>query len=332
MTTTATCRVPGTLENGVLFGEDGQLFLADGGHDVLNFALRKRSVSEESISHFIGNLLFRRQFIEKRGVSYTHLIFPDKQSVMTEDFPYPDPACLGETYLEAAPAVADLILYPRDLLRSAPSAVFQKTDTHLNDLGTALVAGCVLDRIFGRSHASEIEAVIKQINVPMEWVGDLGRRFTPHLSEIRQTYQTATPIRWFHNELSGGNNGLVDVVFNEAACYQKRLLIFGDSFGRELARFLSLFIKEVVFLRTPFFHPEMFEQIGPDIVVSDNIERYFSFCASDDTRPPFLMYPFVNGGSYSPTKEFAKALSAVISYPRKPYHDFLAEIGQSRPA
>jgi hypothetical protein len=157
----------------------------------------------------------------------------------------------------------------------------------------------------------------------VDWAGDLGSRFTPPLSEKRHLLRKTWPHRWFHNDLKGGNNGIVDILFGTRAVYQKRLLVFGDSFSRDLCSLLSYFFQEVVFLRTPFFHDEMFNQIKPDLVLTSNVERYLSFCESDERRPPFLLYPHLGGIEYTPDKPFAEALSAVLSYGRAPYYDFL---------
>jgi len=319
-------KTPGSIENGVLFGEEGQLFLASGGHAVIDFALGKRKVSPESISVFSENLLSRGDCAQRHCVPYVHVIFPDKQSVLTKLFPLGEPVCLGDVYLQGASEVANSVLYPRDLLRELGPASFQQTDTHLSDLGTAAVACSLLDRLFKVSHATDFRNIVDAINVPQKWVGDLGRRFVPELSEIRLTFPRGRSIKWFNNNVSGGNNGIVDLTFNAEARYDKRLLIFGDSFGRELARFLVHFIREVIFLRTPFFHHEMFDQISPDLVVTENVERYLSSCSSDELRPSFLLYPFLGDGQCAPNKEFAKAFSAVLSFPRKPYWDFRTSI------
>ena len=41
---------------------------------------------------------------------------------------------------------------------------------------------------------------------------------------------------------------------------ENRLLLFGDSFGRHCLAALSLFFREILFIRTRFFHPEIVAQ------------------------------------------------------------------------
>jgi hypothetical protein len=315
----------GSIENGVLFGRDGQLFLADGGHAVLEFALGRRAVDRDSIETFWTNVGSRSVVAAKLGIPYVHIIFPDKQSVLVDQFPFGQPVCLGEIYLKDQ--AADTVFYPRDRLRDLGVSAFQRTDTHLTDLGTATVARHVLDRLFGRSHVVEFGTIVDGINVPQEWFGDLGRRFTPELGETRLTFRGHRSVKWYNNDLQGANNGRVDLTFNTRAMYDKRLLIFGDSFGRELARFLGLFISEIVFLRTPFLHAEMLAQVSPDLLITENVERYLSSCSSDENCPSFLLYPFLGSGQYAPTREFAEVLSGILSYPREPYKRLRSSLG-----
>jgi hypothetical protein len=72
-----------------------------------------------------------------------HIIFPDKQTVLTQKFFLPNPLSLGNLYLERVPEnqnrLRDKILFPRDRLQNLSSRTFLATDTHLTDFGTIVV-------------------------------------------------------------------------------------------------------------------------------------------------------------------------------------------------
>ena len=89
---------------------------------------------------------------------------------------------------------------------------------------------------------------------------------------------------------------------------------------------LQFWYAEVIFFRTGYFHEELAEQYRPDILITENVERYMGFCLSDKDRPQFLLYPYLNEKKYEPSKVFTEALSAVLSYPRKPYVDFVTKL------
>jgi tetratricopeptide (TPR) repeat protein len=315
------------VENGVLIGHNNTLFLAEGGHAVLDFATGRRTVPEESYGNFLRNLVQRHRAATSEGAKFQHVIFPDKHSVCTEDFPIEDPILLGVRYLERFPALAHYICYPRDELRQATRPSFMRTDTHVTDYGTILVCAEIVRRLVGEPQTTHVSSLIAGTNIEADWSGDLGSKLTPPHSETRTQNPMKWLRNWYHNNLTGGNNGIIDIYFNNDSVHDKRLVWFGDSFGRSACQFMAYFFREVTFFRTPFFHPEIFDQIRPDYLVTQNAERYLNFVHSDEMRPAFFMYPHLSNLAYQPGAEFAAAMSAVLSYGRKPYVEFLAKIG-----
>lgn len=315
------------LENGVLVGRNNVLFLAEGGHAVLEFASGRRQVSDESYNNFLRNLVQRHRAVTSAGAEFLHVIFPDKHSVCTEDFPVENPTLLGEEYLRRFPGISHYICYPRELLRQANQPTFLLTDTHLNDFGTILASSFIVERLVKEPQTARANRLIADIGVEVEYSGDLGNKITPPRFEKQMKSPMKWARKWYHNNMQGGNNGITDILFNNEPVYNKRLVWFGDSFGRSACQIMSYFFKETVFFRTPFFHPELFEQIRPDYVVTQNVERYLNSVPVDELRAAFFMYPYLNNQTYEPGVEFAKAMSAVLSFGRKPYHDFLSEIG-----
>ena len=61
-------RPAGHIENGVMFGSDGYLFLLDGGHHVFDLLLGLRKVAEQSYANFADNIS-RRAAICQRAES-----------------------------------------------------------------------------------------------------------------------------------------------------------------------------------------------------------------------------------------------------------------------
>ena len=318
-------REPGTIERGVLFGHDGVLFLAEGAHRVLDYLLGLRRVPEESLVNFAQNMAQRARVAEAGGAKFLHLIFPDKQSVMIEECPVREPVYLGDTYMRhgAGPEV----FYPRRLLADAGRGLYYKTDTHVTDLGNIVSTAAVVARLTGENQDAARDRLLAGPWLEEPRVGDLGGRFEPPLGETRRWIRRDWIGKWLHNDLHGGNNGIVDLVWNTAAIYPQRVLVFGDSFARDMSSLLSYFFKEVVFLRTPYFHEDIFQQVRPDYVITENVERYLSFCYPDSQRPSFFTFPYLENHGYAPSREFAAGFSAVLSYGRKPYFEFLAANG-----
>ena len=310
-------------ENDVMIGKDGELYLASGGHKALDYALGRRIADPAAIDAFHSNITARTAFHRDRGLKYLHVIFPDKQSVVTERFVTQTPVRLGEVFTAGLPPGAP-VLYPLDVLRSMSSPAFLRTDTHLTNAGTIAVVCEIVARLTGRGIDPEKAHLLSMLTIRQSHKGDLGSKLMPQ----RKSDEVFAELRWpkaqYHNDIGGGNNGAVSIFWSQTAMFSERLLWFGDSFGREAVRFLSFFFKEILFLRTPFFHPEFVEQMAPDFVVTENVERYLASCSKDEFRPNFYLFPLLSGHSVSCHPDFAKAFSAITSYPRTPYWEFLS--------
>jgi hypothetical protein len=67
---------PGDLENDVLVGYDGHLFLAGGAHRILEVVSGRKQIEAESLNTFRTNILSRRDLVADR--KFVHIVFPDK--------------------------------------------------------------------------------------------------------------------------------------------------------------------------------------------------------------------------------------------------------------
>ena len=319
----------GSIVNGVLIGENGELYLANGGHAVFDIATGRKTVDPSNFAVFQTNILDRAAFCAKRQIRYRHIIFPDKQSAIQAPLPFKNPVCLGELYEQKCSSAAQHILNLTQLFRRQDSKLFKTTDTHPTDLGLMLAAADIAETLTSCSKKDALTVLLAKPALPHRAAGDLGLRFAPPLEASEQKIVTDWPVAYFNNEVGFGNDGLIDIYLSPTALSCKRLLWFGDSFGRGCLRFLSYFFKEMIFLRTRFFHEEMVQQIKPDIVVTQNVERYLDTVAPDEEAPPFLLYPALKADQRLPSLRFTEALAAVLSYPRPRYRHFLTENGMS---
>jgi hypothetical protein len=317
--------IPGAIENDVLFGRKEHLFLAHGMHRVLDIVTGKISVPAQSFKHFHSNILFRAEIANKINAKYLHVIFPDKQSVIDDEYPFESPTSLGSLYAEECSDLSSVMLFPLNNLRGK-NGVFKCTDTHLTDFGTLTVAGPIVDAVSGKDNSKLLHDLVGCIDQQIEHAGDLGGRFKPPITSVEHFFSADQKVIWLHNNIYSANNGIVDIRIAPNAPYKERLLFFGDSFGRDCVRFLSFFFEETLFIRSGFFHEEVALLFQPDILITENVERYLDNCRSDDERGCFFMYPYFNDFSYQPSKEFAEAFSALLSYPRPPYSEFRRKV------
>jgi hypothetical protein len=324
---------PGTIVNDVIIGRKDHLFLGGGAHTVKDFVSGRRQVSEASLQTFRVNLLRRAQWCKSLGAGYRHLISPDKHAVLPEEYPLPIATLLGQLYLDRSGG-GDSIIYPVDDLRTLGSRAFQRADTHLADKGSVLTACKVAATFTGGVDPSDQRALLALCVAELEVSGDLGSKLTPPVSFpesfIRMTWN---PVRYSFDSLT--HTGAMDIYLSKNAKHAKQLMIFGDSFGRALARIFSYFFTEVIFMRTQYVYPELIALARPDHVLSQNVERYLADVGSDDLREFFFKWHYTPPDKPLPaiTDGFPDVLSAMMSFPRAPYQRAVERHGApARPA
>ncbi len=320
----------------VLEGQEGFLFLSGGRHSPLRFAQAGSAVKPESLSQFWANIQRRQAQLERRNIRFAHLIAPDKHSVCREVFPVEVTNCLGEQYLGSAPndQLLQWVAYPQQRLAEDFRRHCYRVDTHYRPSGTLLMLRQVL-AIAGGEKAVQQLPTDDQLTYRRQsnWTGDLGSKLSPCRSEDCERLVLPQAIRTYSNNLAGGNNGIIDLYVNLEHSKDPgqspglgRVLVSGDSFGRDMARTLALICQEVLFVRSPFLHIELVDAMRPDLVITQNAERYLSGVASDEDRPVFFLFPFFKDNAYAMAPAMAQALSAVLSYGRPPYMAWLEQL------
>ncbi len=305
--------------NGVLIGRNDDLYLSGGSHSVLRFATGDMRVSPESVLNFKTNLESRRDIAHRGGMAYCHLIAPEKYRVVSENFPIPSPTTILSQYLGGG---CEGITDPVAELRAAiDGRAYDKTDTHWNAYGKIVIARLIAQTA-GRSAAyiAEVEAAItaSMIPFPQPICGDLGRKLQPEQSETIQIVKLAHKVQTHENGLPHNaekpvNDGRLAVVESDSPFAQGRLLIFGDSYLHGTLNVLSYYFKTIIFCRTRWLHEDMVAMARPDIIVTQQAERYLSFVYPDAGAPAFMLMAYMFGRAPTPTLEEALALGRVLS-------------------
>lgn len=313
------------IEKGVLFSK-GIAFLVEGNHSVIKYATGVLKPTKQSLQNFSDNIRNRNFLAQQLSITYAHVIFPDKQSVLEDAFPLKPVHRLGHEYLKATcSSIRKNVIYPLIPLATSGNA-FWPLDTHLTDYGSLVVMRSMLEAI--GVHADDTLAhVEKTINKPINWPGDLGSKLNPPLKQdgilLNPDWQT-TILR---NNV-GFNDGLIDIVLNPKATEDRTVLLFGDSFFRMMLQHLSAVFTRVICLRTRYMHPEMLSLIMPDIVFTGNAERYLSNVASDADAHAFYLYPYMRqGADLTVGDDFLEAWTALTSPSSGRYRDFLEKYG-----
>lgn len=292
---------------------DGNLFLTRGRHNVFARATSGNPPDIFNLQAFRDNIRRRSSMCHKKNIEYLHVIFPDKQTVLNNLFPDYDIQSVAEEFLKYSGSESILLLTNGLRKAGLESEVFLKLDTHMTDYGNIVATKSIVERVLHGSHQFEIDRAVARLTKKGEYTGDLGGKLSPPRCGHRVMLDPDWTIRTFSNNFSAGNDGIMDFIFSPDASSSKRLVLFGDSFGRACLRVLSLFFREILFIRSRYFHPEIVNQARPDVVITQCVERYLNIVSPDNERPNALLYPLFSDGDYKPPVDFVQVLDAVLS-------------------
>jgi hypothetical protein len=315
---------PGDIHDDVLVGFDGYLFQAYGRSPVELVQSVEERIEEGAYEAFRRNLADRSAWAARNGAQFLHVIVPERSSIARDMFPFADPPRVGEAYLSWTPDFAEHILYPLDALAEHKARALSPVHSHLREYGSILVAALTAERLTGESQAEAVEELTECMHSEDSMAGDLGERFEPPLSSAGEWLDCNEPGASFLSDCGYGEAGSIHLRFNGRPLYNKRVAVFGDPSARDVVRMLQYWFQEVLFFCSDYFHEEIAGFCKPDIVLFINAEGYIAIRKPDDERPNFFLYRLGEPDAEEP--EFLETLNAVLSFPRKPYTDFIAKL------
>ncbi|NUB28214.1 glycosyltransferase [Azospirillum brasilense] len=310
-----------------LLTDAGVAFLIGGNHSVLKFVTGELVPSRESLMSFSNNISGRIEVAQAFNAKYAHVLFPDKQSVMMEAFPFQPVHRLGDAYFsQLAPELQAYVLYPDGPLRNQAEAMYYPLDTHMTDHGSLVVLRMMLAAV-GIDATAALNRIRTRIVKPLRWSGDLGGKFTPKQFQDGLVLDADWPLTELRSP-GEFNDGMIDIIFNPEAEHNKTVLLFGDSFFRMMLKQLSAVFSRVICLRTRFLHREMLALIRPDIVFTGNAERYLSQVVPDIEANAFALYPELRGSpGVRDDARFLRAWQAVTAPESTQALALFAELG-----
>ncbi|WP_299146555.1 hypothetical protein [uncultured Tateyamaria sp.] len=292
--------------------DDRMMVLTGGDHSVLDYCQGRAAPGADDIARFFDAIRQRSDWSTRRGIPYGYWVFPDKVIALGAKLAQRlgPVQSLFETHYRHAPAWRDTcpVHYPLDQVAGQADA-FPRTDTHYSDRGLVTLTAEVIDSVAPgqgaafRTAAQEARWGDKKIS------GDLGVKFEPPVRERVDVLRLPIQPSVLNNGLSR-NNGVMSLVECPQSQTDRTLLIFGDSFFRQMLPLLAWQFRRIVFCRTQFFHYELVEALAPDVILQGTAERYLASYAGDAGRPHFLSYPFIRDNPMTPHKGFGPRFAA----------------------
>ena len=314
---------PGCVSNNVLIGHNGQLFLFEGHYNQFAFLTGAASVQPESQANFLSNLRQRRGWAERLGIPYLHVVVPCKPLVLRHQLPQPYKRSIRSLFLNAyAPLlrqrdpIQEQVLYPLDALIAAEcrGSSYWADDTHINAAGQL-----ALYKAIGQ-HLSDLSSNFPQFRLSQQpRLGDLGAmlgRDTPTTGLCFPWIGEAWP--YANSDALPGNTGDLVMLHNPLSRTTRRLVLFGDSFIKTLLHLFAQDFRDVLYVRGPYFQPDLVELYKPDVLITSETERYLAGVDSDANGCSMLLRSVIPRPDYQPSDAFTEALAAQLAFRSHP--------------
>ena len=255
-----------------LAGRMGQLFLGGDSNDSIGQFTESRSLTERGAAGWASTFRHFPGWQKIHGLArLSLLIAPAKEEILREYYPLPRAArTVLDDFVTRFRDFAPIL--PKWELWNRRDLAWSRTDTHWTDYGATVAAGAVLK-------AWGLPSTGPESGLPETWrlrqrIGDLGNKVQPPVASHELTFLPEVPARLvFDNGVT--NQGNVRLYRNPQAPQPGRLLIFGDSFGTNLAEAFSGVFAEVAYAYQPAgFDPELVAAIRPDHVLLQITQRF----------------------------------------------------------
>ena len=237
-------------------------------------------LSEEELREIADNCIAQRDILADLGKEFVIFIAPNKERIYSEYMPdrYGTPS---DTYrvlqiVDYLREHTDLrVVYPyEELMRAKAEAdcdIYYKTDTHWNSLGGYIGASTLLCEL--GIEMPPIDSDELQIIQSAGSAGDLARMLgLGHLldfaeSEVTVGIAQAHNVQMVHDDFYGLTQ------LSAQGADPRRIYMIRDSFATHMSMFISSQFDESYYRHYMFYTYDDIEELDPDIVVMECVER-----------------------------------------------------------
>jgi alginate O-acetyltransferase complex protein AlgJ len=286
----------------VIRGRDGWLFYADDGA-MADYAVAPPFTAAELEAWRVA-LQDTSDWLADQGIAYLFVISPDKHVIYQEYMPTTIRRAVVSridqlvSHLRAHSTVRVLDLRPALLAAKAHDRIYHRTDTHWNDRGAFVGYQQIVDALAAdvpalpRPARSAFEPRVVR-SEGLDLAGMLG--LTGVLDEDDLVLVPRHPATARILEPQQPNPRLMHPrIVTEAPNRGPRAVVFMDSFGAGLVRFLSEDFSRVVYLWQNNMDPQIVQQERPQVVIQEWVGRRLA------TQRPYNPVPEMSVRSSAP--------------------------------
>lgn len=262
-----------TVSDGVIVGKDGWLFYR--GDESIEQVQGIGKYTDEEKAEWLHDLQTKMKNFNEMGIETYILILPNKENVYKEYLPKTIPIKENTsrtedliTYVEDNSDIH--VIYPKEELLQAKNIyqVYRKYDTHWNKIGACIGTIALQKEINKDFEFSISDFKISQNNekAPRDLADftNLPKELHENVVYVDNFYDNIEYNIEEKEQYEEGNSNAED---------DRTVLIIGDSFRINMRDYFSRLYKRTIYVHRVNCNRSMIEQIKPDIIVFEAVER-----------------------------------------------------------
>ena len=279
----------------VLLGKNGRLYLTNDNNRIIDQTEGRFNLSPEQVDTWVERLEARAEWARNHDALYYYSVAPNTHSLYPQFLP--DHITLSEDRsvrrvqraLSNGSAFQNYY-YPVELMRevSYDRAVAHINDTHWSHYGAFiylknLIALINRDHYLGNLSLEDFSVRTERLR------GDLGVKVTPVYATQVEILELKAPraVEVYNNGVR--NTGNIRI-YEHPDKTLPRAVVFRDSYFNDTAPWFAEFFSRIVYIHQPGVDRHILNAEKPDIIISQQAERYINAIPDDVASPAATLY------------------------------------------
>ena len=272
---------------------EGFYFLDNDSNKVVEQITGRKRLTQKEIFNWRMVLETRHCWFAKHDIPYFYLVVPNKHCLYSEHLPNNIRLAPDRPITQILQAIEDSFvsfMYPLDELISCKDRglLYRLKDSHWTQLGAYHCYSALGQQILASGvplHKVEPDEIIFSEQPAKH--SDLGIHFNDSEdTDIKATMPDSDIKRVLANGVL--NTGNLQVWKNHQGDGLPRAVIFRDSFCNQMTTFWAASFSETVFVWQPNIDFEIIRDFQPDVVISQQVERFITTVPQDLFAPTLL--------------------------------------------
>lgn len=269
-----------SIDSNVIIGKDGWLFYR-GDHTIEKLTgIKKYTVDDkENILTVLKNNI---NVLEEKNIKTYVIVIPDKENIYSEKLPSTikkSNVTSSEELINYIQNNSDInIVYPKEYLLKTKEQyqVYRKYDTHWNMIGGFIGTICLQNAII-KHFDYDID------DIEYEKTNEIDKRDLSTFINLQdKLYENTIKVKNFYSNINCEINKTD--IFEEYISDSKNnqtVLFIGDSFRTNMKDYFSKLYKRVVYVHRDKYNYNLIDEINPNIIVIETVERTCSQLGKD---------------------------------------------------